>query len=148
MAEISTDDVYGIRLRNARELAAEFERLADFAAKIGKQPTQVSRFMGKNPTKTIGSKIARDIEKAYSKPHGWLDRPHEIVAGSVKADAAVVTGSAAVRSKLVALLANSSEEDLLAVLEQAAPSMSDEGKQQLLSIALQYAELLLQQREE
>ncbi len=66
-----------IRLTNARAIAARFETLASFAEKIGKAPTQVSRFMGKNPTKAIGTKIAREIEHACGMPNGWMDIPHD-----------------------------------------------------------------------
>jgi len=46
-----------------------------FSDKIGKAPTQASAFAGKNPRKGIGNKIAREIENAFKKPRGWLDRP-------------------------------------------------------------------------
>ncbi|WP_422460282.1 MULTISPECIES: LexA family protein [unclassified Endozoicomonas] len=35
--------------------------------------------MGKNPTRGIGSKVAREIEEVCGKPIGWLDSFHESV---------------------------------------------------------------------
>lgn len=68
-------DIYEIRLKNARALAAAKKlRIADVADLLGKAPTQVSRFMGKNPTKDIGSKIAREFEAAFGVERGYLDR--------------------------------------------------------------------------
>jgi SOS-response transcriptional repressor LexA len=62
-----------IRLSNARNLAAECNNLAEFSRIIDREPTQVSRFMGANPTKNIGDRIARHIETKCGKPKGWLD---------------------------------------------------------------------------
>ncbi|MEH6534577.1 MAG: S24 family peptidase [Photobacterium frigidiphilum] len=71
-------DIYEIRLKNARALACQSDSLAQFAEKIDRAPTQVSRFMGKNPTKNIGPSIARHIEEACGKARGWMDSLHEI----------------------------------------------------------------------
>lgn len=70
-------DIHEIRRHNARLLAEKNKTLASFAEVIGRPPTQVSRFMGKNPTRGIGTKIAREIEQAFNKPHGWLDIYHD-----------------------------------------------------------------------
>ncbi len=70
-------DIHEIRRHNARLLAEKNKTLSSFAEVIGRPPTQVSRFMGKNPTRSIGSKIAREIEHAFNKPHGWLDIYHD-----------------------------------------------------------------------
>lgn len=65
-----------IRLDNARTLAKGYRTLSEFAHKIERSPTQVSRFMGKNPTKKIGSLIARDIEAKLSLAPSYLDNDH------------------------------------------------------------------------
>ncbi len=65
-----------VRLENARFLAKKHQNLAEFARVIDREPTQVSRFMGANPTKNIGDKIARHIEQACRQPKGWLDKDH------------------------------------------------------------------------
>jgi SOS-response transcriptional repressor LexA len=63
-----------VRLENARFLAKKYQNLAEFSRVIDREPTQVSRFMGTNPTKNIGDKIARHIEQACRQPKGWLDK--------------------------------------------------------------------------
>lgn len=71
-------DVSEIRLINAREIVRkECESLADFADKIDRAPTQISRIIGKRPTKSIGHKMARHIELCFNLPAGWLDQNHE-----------------------------------------------------------------------
>lgn len=67
-----------VRLENARSLAKKYQNLAEFARVIDREPTQISRFMGANPTKNIGDKIARHIEQACRQPKGWLDKDHSI----------------------------------------------------------------------
>jgi len=65
-----------VRLENARHLADKYQNLAEFSRVIDREPTQVSRFMGANPTKNIGDKIARHIEQSCRQPKGWLDKEH------------------------------------------------------------------------
>lgn len=81
-------NIHDIRLENARILASTFKNLADFAEKIERAPTQVSRFMGKNPTKHIGDKLARHLEEKLNMATGWLDREH----GTYLAEGPQVTG--------------------------------------------------------
>lgn len=45
-------------------------------AKLNKEQNYISAIIGKNPSKNIGDKVARDIESAFNKPHGWLDHLH------------------------------------------------------------------------
>ncbi|WP_241088071.1 S24 family peptidase [Pseudomonas viridiflava] len=62
------------RLENFRRILAEKGlRLTDIADLLGKAPAQVSAFGGKNPTKSIGDKIAREIERALDLIEGSLD---------------------------------------------------------------------------
>jgi SOS-response transcriptional repressor LexA len=72
-AQIKMNTISDIRLANARAIAAEYKNPAEFARTIDRESTQVSRFMGANPTKKIGEKMARHIEKSCRKPNGWLD---------------------------------------------------------------------------
>ncbi|MGR5061999.1 S24 family peptidase [Photobacterium sp. DNB22_13_2] len=65
-----------LRLYNARLLTDKFDTLAEFANAIDRSATQVSRLVGKNPTKSIGSRMARHIEQALQLPEGWLDTVH------------------------------------------------------------------------
>ena len=65
--------IYKIRLDNVRALASKYPSQSAFADAIGKVPTQVSRFMGKNPTKRIGEDMAAEIEAVLGLNDGFLD---------------------------------------------------------------------------
>ncbi|WP_064702679.1 LexA family protein [Halomonas caseinilytica] len=66
-------EISQIRLENARKLAEQVGGTGAFAARIDRESTQASRFMGKKPTKNIGDRMARHIEESFNKPRGWLD---------------------------------------------------------------------------
>jgi hypothetical protein len=68
-------DISEIRWKNFRLLAGHHGGITEAAAKLGKTQGQVSHFGGETPIKNIGAKVAREIEVAFAKPHGWLDRP-------------------------------------------------------------------------
>ena len=70
-------DVYRIRWLNFRRLAGHRGGVSEAARKLGKSQGQVSHFGGERPIKNIGHDIAREIEAAYGKSHGWLDQVHE-----------------------------------------------------------------------
>jgi hypothetical protein len=70
-------DVYRIRWLNFRLLAGHRGGVSEAARKLGKSQGQVSHFGGERPIKNIGHEIAREIEAAYGKSHGWLDQMHE-----------------------------------------------------------------------
>lgn len=74
-------EISEIRLENTRDLAAIAGGTGAFAARIDREPTQASRFMGKNPTKKIGDRLARHIETSFEKPKGWLDTQHHLLEG-------------------------------------------------------------------
>ncbi|WP_158161189.1 LexA family protein [Grimontia hollisae] len=63
-----------VRLENARMLLTRFDTLADFAEAVGRSATQMSRVMGKNPTKIIGGRLARHIELSLGLDEGWMDQ--------------------------------------------------------------------------
>jgi len=65
-----------IRLENARYLANSIGGVVAMSVKLGKSQPQVSHFIGGNPVKNIGNKIARQIEEAFDKENGWLDNCH------------------------------------------------------------------------
>lgn len=65
-----------IRLENARQLANSIGGVVAMAERLGKSQPQVSHFIGGNPVKNIGNKIARQIEEAFNKENGWLDNCH------------------------------------------------------------------------
>jgi len=66
-----------IRRENARKLRDSSGGNTSFAALIDREPTQISRIIGKNPTKKIGDDLARYMEKCFSLPAGWLDQEHQ-----------------------------------------------------------------------
>lgn len=65
-----------IRYNNTRILVEQVGGVSNFANKINKGQSQTSQFAGTTPIKGIGNKVAREIEEAFGKPHGWLDIPH------------------------------------------------------------------------
>ncbi|EOX7543267.1 LexA family protein [Acinetobacter baumannii] len=70
-------DSKSIRYLNTRILVEQVGGVSNFAEKINKGQSQTSQFAGTNPIKGIGNKVAREIEEAFNKPHGWLDQVHE-----------------------------------------------------------------------
>ncbi|VEI68419.1 LexA repressor [Serratia quinivorans] len=66
-----------IRRDNARKLRDGTGGNSSFSSMIDREPTQVSRVIGKNPTKRIGDDLARHIEKCFDLPSGWLDKEHQ-----------------------------------------------------------------------
>ncbi|HHQ2586108.1 TPA: LexA family protein [Providencia rettgeri] len=79
-----------IRAENARKLRDSVGGNAAFASHIDREPTQVSRLIGINPTKKIGDLMARHIEKCFGLPTGWLDTEHN----EVKANPPEITSPA------------------------------------------------------
>lgn len=65
-----------IRYKNTRILVEQVGGVSNFALKINKGQSQTSQFAGSSPIKGIGNKVAREIEEAFGKQHGWLDIPH------------------------------------------------------------------------
>lgn len=68
--------IYDIRRFNAQLLSEYCGTMASFSDRIGRAQTQVSRLIGKNPTRNIGDKLARHIEQCFCLPAYWLDRQH------------------------------------------------------------------------
>lgn len=75
-------EISEIRLENARALADQVGGTGNFASRIDREPTQASRFMGRNATKNIGDRLARHIEECFGKPRGWLDTDHSVSTAS------------------------------------------------------------------
>lgn len=68
--------IYDIRRFNAQLLCQYCGSMAEFATRIQRAQTQVSRLIGKNPTRNIGEKLARHIEASFCLPEHWLDHQH------------------------------------------------------------------------
>jgi hypothetical protein len=76
---------------NAKFLADSIGGLARFSEKVGISDSHVSQIIGKNPTRNIGSKMARRIEAAFEKPIGSIDRQrHGIDFGEASAELAAL----------------------------------------------------------
>lgn len=75
-------DSKSIRYQNTRILVDSIGGISNFAERINKGQSQTSQFAGTNPIKGIGNKVAREIEEAFGKPHGWLDVIHQKNTGS------------------------------------------------------------------
>ncbi len=77
-------NVKEVRHRNVRALLQQLGNDAEksgrrsggmmmLAEMLQKSVAQVSRFASENPVTQIGDRIARQIEEAFGKDHGWLD---------------------------------------------------------------------------
>ena len=62
--------INAIRVKNVGALRKESEGQVEFAAKISRQPAQVSHWITGN--RNIGEKIARHIEQSFRLEEGWL----------------------------------------------------------------------------
>lgn len=69
-------DSKAIRRRNLELLIDEAGRLKDLAALIDSDPNYLSVLRGGH--RGIGDDIARRLENACSKPHGWMDHIHDL----------------------------------------------------------------------
>ena len=69
-------NIHDVRVRNARTIAKELGGQSALADILGKSESQLSQIMGKNPSRKIGNKVARQIEEAGDKEKNWLDVEH------------------------------------------------------------------------
>ena len=75
-------DVYDIRFINLKALRRNYDTINSFAAQCEMLPSNMSKLLSKSATRNIGSKAARQIEKACGKPRGWLDINHSTASAS------------------------------------------------------------------
>ncbi len=73
-------NVKDIRRENMRALARSIGGISAIADKMGKSQGQISHLIGSTPIKNIGDRIAAQVEEAFDKPPGWLDKPHPEVS--------------------------------------------------------------------
>lgn len=74
-------NVKDIRRENLRSLARSIGGITAIAKKLGKSQSQISHLIGTRPIKNIGDRLAAEIEHAFEKGHGWLDKEHFRVSG-------------------------------------------------------------------
>jgi len=69
-------NVKEIRKINMRALARSIGGISAMAECLGKSQSQISHLIGSSPIKNIGDRIAGQVEVAFNKPAGWLDKEH------------------------------------------------------------------------
>lgn len=67
--------VHAFRLENLRRHIAKAGGPAEFARKVGKSDSQITQIAGRNPSRPIGNKQAREYEKKLGLEVGALDLP-------------------------------------------------------------------------
>lgn len=97
-------NVKDIRRNNMRALAKSVGGITPMANMLSKSQSQISHLIGTNPIKNIGDKIAAEVEAAFNKPYGWLDREHFEIreAGSYYS---AVANTASLHPQLVPVIA-------------------------------------------
>lgn len=72
-------EIAEIRREKLRQyIKQNYKTRAEFADAIGKSPAQVAMwFMKSDGKRDIGEKLAREIETALGRPHGWMDVLHD-----------------------------------------------------------------------
>ena len=66
-------NIHEIRRQNCQLLIKHAGSMAKFAQQIERSQTQVSRFAGIHPTRNVGEKLARHIERCFCVSSFWLD---------------------------------------------------------------------------
>jgi SOS-response transcriptional repressor LexA len=69
-------DISAIRLANMHLLIDRAGGRTSFSDKMGVSYAQISHYVGKNPSRNIGDKIARQAEDVFGLEHGWMDCLH------------------------------------------------------------------------
>lgn len=73
----SMERIYRLRLENMRKLIAAMDgNKARMARALGVDPSFVTHIAGDHPIRTIGEKLARDIEVKLGLMSSWLDQIH------------------------------------------------------------------------
>lgn len=67
-------DVKEVRRLNLEYLIASVGSIKKIAEIIESDANYISQIKNGNGNKTMGDKFARKIEKAFNKPHGWMDK--------------------------------------------------------------------------
>lgn len=69
-------DASTARTENIRMLVREAHGPIPFAKQVDRDPVQVRQWISESRPKSIGSRLARDIERRLGLEHGWLDMLH------------------------------------------------------------------------
>lgn len=113
-------DAKSFRTLNIRSLVAAAGGPTEFAEQTGGIWTQaqVSQWISEKNPKGIGHTLARNIEEASGKPHGWLDRQHPKGARYLDQIAPAATRKGAQAHETASQPAGLDLETLLMVLEE------------------------------
>ncbi len=65
-----------IRRLNVRQLAEEVGGVTALAGMTGTSQSYLSQIIGPHPSREVGEVLARRVEQATGRPHGWLDQSH------------------------------------------------------------------------
>ena len=57
-------------------LIEEAGSASELARMINSDPNYISQIVSTKGERNVGHSLARRLEKACSKPHGWMDQPH------------------------------------------------------------------------
>lgn len=63
-----------VRRENLTVLIAQEGSQAAFARRIRKDKNQVNQWLGRGSARNISAEIAREVERSYKLPKGWLDQ--------------------------------------------------------------------------
>ena len=72
----AAERVYRTRMAHLRRLAKGYPSRAELARVLGVNASFISHLIGENPIRTIGEKLARDIEASLGLHYGWMDITH------------------------------------------------------------------------
>lgn len=66
-------DIKEIRLKNLRLLINDAGSAAELARRAKTDPAYLSQILSTKIKRALGDELARRIERAMTKPHGWMD---------------------------------------------------------------------------
>ena len=78
--------LFEVRRANLKRLIAEAKGVLRLAHVVGRSPSHISQISqriayrrnGKVMYRQMGDKVARHLEQATGKPHGWMDHDHTV----------------------------------------------------------------------
>lgn len=104
-------DIREIRRSNLELLLTEFGTIAALARKAETDPSYISQIRSKVTKREMGDSLARKLEKAANKWHGWMDHGHG-------KDVAITTGNKVHRGALTR-----HEEAIIEIYRQLPPGV-------------------------
>lgn len=92
------------RRENLRILAKSVGGITRLADRLNKTQSQISHLIGNKPIKNIGDKIATQVEEAFNKPSGWLDRQHQSIEKKLPAYSIPQNGQTGILCRQIPLI--------------------------------------------